>query len=220
MNVTAKQRKFFVWCGVIMAAWYVYRSVTDSANRAAYLRQQAMRAAQRQKQKPKAAPPVKTIPAAPAPGIAHGPAPARTRPKPAPPSPFAKLSGVWRGRVALDGRGTCDLKFELHERQGESGHFTGYSTMTCNASGPLMATKRIDPRKRTLNTLDPEAAIFSGTADNGSIELHADKIVNADANGCAPTSFSLAPFGANQLAAEWRENTCEGGRMILRKARQ
>jgi len=224
MNLTAKQRNFFVWCGVIAAAWYVVRHVVDSANRAAYYRQQAIRAAQRRKPKPKAAPPVKKTPAAPkapaAPGVARGPAIAHTRPKPAPSSPFTKLSGIWRGKVALDGRGICDLKFELTEKQDSPGRFSGYSTMTCSAAGPLMPTKKVNPRTLTLNRMDPEAAILTGAMENGSIQFHTDKAVGTDSNGCAPTSFSLTPFGSNQLAAEWREDACQGGRMILRKSRQ
>src|ERR1035438_3181198 len=155
MNVTAKQRKFFIWCAVIAAAWYIVGHIIDSARRAEYYRQQAIRAAQRKNQKPKPAPPVKKIPAAPkapaAPSIARGAAPALTRPKAAPPSPFAKLSGIWRGRVALDGRGICDLKFELTEIPDAPGRFSGYSTMTCAAARPLMTEKKVNPRALTLN---------------------------------------------------------------------
>src|ERR1035438_2520981 len=85
MNVTPKQRKFFIWCAVIAAAWYIVGNIIDSARRAEYYRQQAIRAAQRKNQTPKAAPPVKKIPAAPkapaASGIARGPAPGLARPK-------------------------------------------------------------------------------------------------------------------------------------------
>src|ERR1035441_9322565 len=100
MSLTPQQRKFFLWCGALAVAWYVVRGVVDTANRAAYLRQQAMRA-QRQKPKPKPAP-APNVPAAPkapvAPGASRGRAAVRPAPKPVPPSPFAKLSGVWRGR--------------------------------------------------------------------------------------------------------------------------
>jgi hypothetical protein len=222
MHLTPQQRKFFLWCAVIAVGWYVVRGVVDTANRAAYLREQAIRAQrQKAKPKPKPAPPIaKTAPTAPpAAGGVRNRVPARPLPKPAPPSPFAKLSGVWRGRVALDGRGICDLKFELKEKPDEPGHFSGFSTMTCNGAGPMMPGKRVNARTRVLDAMDPEAAILTGTAEPGSIEFHVDKTVGTDSNGCAPTSFSVTPFGNNQLAAEWREGSCGGGRVILHKAR-
>jgi len=222
MTLTPQQKKFFLWCGVIWVAWYVVRGVVETANRAAYLRQQAMRA-QRPKPKPKPAPAPKA-PAVPKASATAGPArghvAGHVAPKPAPPSPFAKLSGIWRGRTAIDGRGVCDLKFELRERPDEPGHFSGYSTMTCNGAGQLMPRNRLNARTRTLNVMDPESAIFSGAIEKGSIEFRLDKTIGTDSDGCAPTTFSLTPFGAGQLAAEWREGgSCGGGRLILRRAR-
>jgi hypothetical protein len=218
MNITPKQRKFFIWCGVIAAVWYVVGHIIDSARRAEFYRQQAIRAEQRRNAKPKPAPPVKKIPAVPKAPAASGIVRGLARPKPLPPSPFAKLSGIWRGRVALDGRGICNLKFELTEKQDSPGRFSGYSTMTCSSAGPLVG-KKVNPRALALNRMDPEAAIFSGKIENGSIQLSTNKVVGSDSSGCAPSSFSLTPFGANQLAAEWREDACAGGRIILRKSR-
>jgi hypothetical protein len=217
-----KTKKVLGICIVIFVASYFVRSMVINYERAAYYQQQAIRQRQQAKAKPKATPPA-TKPAAPvaspvAPGGARHSAPPRAQPKPVPVSPFAKISGIWRGSAALEGRGICQLKFELGE-QTET-HFTGYSTMTCTATGPLMPNKKMDLRVSALNRMDPEAAIFTGAIEKGSIEFHVDKTVGADARGCAPTSFSLTPFGANQLAAEWREETCSGGHMILRKARQ
>jgi hypothetical protein len=208
-------------CIVIFVASYFIHSMVINYERAAYYQQQAIRQRKQAmaKAKPKTTAPAPKTPSVPpaAPSVARRSAP-RVLPKPAPPSPFAKISGIWRGGAALDGRGICNLKFELNEQA--EGRFTGYSTMTCTATGPLMAEKKINQRASALNRMDPEAAILTGAVEQGSIEFHVDKTVGADAQGCAPTSFSLTPFGANQLAAEWQEATCAGGHMILRKVRQ
>lgn len=213
--MTQKQRKVLLICIGVVVASYIVRNIVIGAMQIAY-QQQAMRQ-QRAKPKPKPAPPAEKKAPAPPSIATRGKKPAAPKPIKAPPSPFARVSGVWRGRVALDGRGNCDLKFELKEN--EPGHFAGYSTMTCTANGPLVA-KKVNRRALALNRMDPEAAILSGVIEKGSIEFHADKVVGTDSNGCAPTSFILTPFGANQLAAEWRENTCEGGHLVLRRARQ
>jgi hypothetical protein len=215
--MTKQQRKaLLIFIGIVVAS-YIVRTVAIDVLQMRYYQQQAMRAAQQKaKAKPKPVPPaVKT--AAP-PRIAArpkaAPPPRPTKPQP---SPYAKLSGIWQGRAAIDGRGICDVKFELREKES-SGHFSGYSTMTCTAAGPLVG-KRLNPRLLTLNRMDPEAAILSGRMESGSVLFRADKTVGADANGCAVTSFSLTPFGSNQLAAEWQEDTCAGGHTLLRKVR-
>lgn len=222
--MTKQQQKTLLICVVIVVASYIVRSIVTGAMQMAYYQQQAARAAQqkkaKEKEKPKPAPTAKA-PAPPSPNVA---ARGKTQPpasKKAPPSPFAKLNGVWHGRAALDGRGICNLRFELKEKQDEPGHFSGFSSMTCVAAKPLMRQKGIDRRAFALNRMDPEGAILSGKAENGSIQLHTDKTVGTDSNGCAPTSFTVTPFGSNQLAAEWREGTsCSGGNMILGKARR
>jgi hypothetical protein len=67
--------------------------------------------------------------------------------------------------------------------------------------------------------MDPEAAILTGTMrQDGAIQFHVDKAVGSDSNGCAPTSFTLTPFGSNQLAAEWQEKTCGGGHVLMQRA--
>jgi hypothetical protein len=70
-----------------------------------------------------------------------------------------------------------------------------------------------------LNKLNPADAILSGAMENGSIRFHVDKTIGTNSNGCAATSFTVTPFGSNQLAAEWQEGGCQGGHVILQKAR-
>jgi hypothetical protein len=209
MNITPQQRKA-LWIGIgIVAVFYVGRSVMDSARQAAYQQQQAIRAAQlRAEARAHAtAPRVSATPAVPSsPAATHAPAPAASG-----------LSGIWQGRTAITGRGICTLRIELHENPPE--HFTGYSSLACANFAPLMSEQDRNPKSATLNRMSPASAVLSGAMENSSIRFHVDKTIGTNSNGCAATSFTLTPFGANQLAAEWQEATCQGGNIILQKAK-
>ena len=216
--MTKQQRKtVLVIVGIVIAS-YIVRSIVISAMQMAYHQQQAIRAAQRQQAKPKPAP----HKAPPGVSASKAAAPAKPIRRTAParsPSTSGNFPGIWVGRAALSGKGICDLRFELREKQDEPDHFMGYSALTCRAFAPLVGKDRTTAAARALNRVDPEAAILSGTVEKGSFEFKADKVVGTDSNGCAPTSFSLTPFGANLLAADWQEGACVGGHMILHKAR-
>jgi hypothetical protein len=82
-----------------------------------------------------------------------------------------------------------------------------------------MSKEDRNPAAATLNRMSPAGAVLSGAMENGSIRFHVDKTVGTNSNGCAATSLTLTPFGTNQLAAEWQEGGCEGGHIILQKAR-
>ena len=182
----------------------------------AYRQQQAIHAAQRKQAKPApraAAPgasPKAAVPGAP---ITDSPCPF--------PFFFRHLSGDLGGKSgAFEGKGICDLRFELRETSDEPGHFTGDSALTCRAYAPLVSQRPQQarpPHRSTASTRKPR--YFSGTVEKGSFAIQADKVVGTDSSGCAPTSFSLTPFGAGQLASEWQEGTCAGGHMMLHKAR-
>jgi hypothetical protein len=118
--------------------------------------------------------------------------------------PPNRLLGIWEGKTLIDNRGLCSLRFEL--RQGQEGRFAGFSTLTCLIG-------------RGPGSSDPETAILSGTAEKGSFQFRVDKVVGPDGNGCAPSAFTLTPFGATQLAAEWKEPTCSGGHVLLTRTR-
>ena len=233
MDMTAKQRKFLLVCGVIVVVSYAARFVVTTAQQMAFHQQQVIQATQRQQAKAQAdakaktgaqaqvqapvhAPSSPTIaPALPAPQASSG-APAGTV---LPPSPFARLSGIWRGSAAIEGRGICGLKFEL--RQASADAFLGYSTFTCGTVAPLMSAKdRANPKSALMSQMNPDAAILTGAPKDGVIQFHVDKTFGRDINGCAVTSFTLTPFGANQLAAEWKAGECQGGHMMLRRMPQ
>jgi len=92
--------------------------------------------------------------------------------------------------------------------------------MVCNNAGPLVGRGVMSRKALALNRMDPETSILSGTLAKTSVELTAEKTVGTDNNGCSTSSVSLSPFGKGQLAAEFKEGTCSGGHMILRKARR
>ena len=116
--------------------------------------------------------------------------------------PVNRLFGIWEGKTTIDNRGPCGLRFEL--RQGQGGKLAGFSTLGC-VKGP--------------GSVDSETAILSGAAEKGSFQFRVDKVVGPDANGCAPSSFTLTPFGSTQMAAEWKEPTCSGGHVLLTRTK-
>ena len=114
--------------------------------------------------------------------------------------PMNRLLGIWEGKTAIDNRGLCGLKFEL--RQGQDRKFAAFSTLTCQGGRGFS---------------DPETAILSGAAEKGLFQFRVDKVVGG--NGCAPSSFTLTPFGSTQMAAEWKETTCTGGQALMTRTK-
>jgi hypothetical protein len=205
--MTQTQQKALLFGAVaVIASYVVHFIITDAA-------QMSFRPAPRPKPKP-AVVPMKQTPAPVA--VKAAPAPAYVAPVmpaiPEVPPEFAKLVGVWRGRTAIQGRGTCDMRFEMHQKD-ESDKFAGFTALTCVAAGPLVP--KHDNATVVLNQTDPEAAIFTGAVEGDSIRFKMDKVVGVDSNGCAPLSFAVTPFGKDRVAAEWTESSCSGGRMLL-----
>ena len=131
MNMTNKQRKALWICLAIVVASYAVRSIILSAMQMQYYQQQAIRAAQQRaaaKARPAPSPRASSTPAAH--GTPNTPA-GGSAPAGASASP-ANLSGIWRGKTAIAGRGICALRFELSEK--ELGHFAGYSTLSARIS--------------------------------------------------------------------------------------
>ncbi len=214
MPLTPQQRKALWICGGLYLASYPVRWAMDYSRQAAFYQQQAIRAAQQRAYANAHPPAPPRAPAAPA-VPAKPPTPPRA-PTPAVTPTVDTLSGIWRGRTALPGRGICTLTMELHE--ATPGRFTGFSTLACGNFGPLMSKEDRNPGAATLNRMSPAAVIVSGVLENGALRLTVDKTVSTNSNGCAATSFNLTPF-AKQLAAEWQEGTCQGGRILLGRAK-
>jgi hypothetical protein len=82
----------------------------------------------------------------------------------------------------------------------------------------MAAKNRKNQKEALLNRMDPDAAILTGTMQDGAIHFKTDKNIGTDINGCSVSAFTLTPFGSNRLAAEWQAGSCEGGHMVLAKA--
>lgn len=193
-------------CAAVFIASYVVRYFVLEAMRMAYYQQQAIRAAQRkQLAKQKATNPA---PSSPTGGTAA-----------APPKAQSNLTGPWNGSAGIPGKGRCWVRVELTEPEPEK--YSGNFTMNCNGTGPMVARNRKNGAIYAQNQLDPVAVILSGTGENGIIKLNTDKVIGTDTSGCAPTSITLTPYGATELAAQWEEGpNCEGWHLLMRRARQ
>jgi hypothetical protein len=134
---------------------------------------------------------------------------------PKPPSALPMPSGVWKGSAALMDRGICDLRLEIAAE--EPGRFNGFSSFSCTTAEPLMSkAHRPDLRAEALN-LNPNAAVLTGTLQNGVIQFHAIHSIGADIYACAVPAFIVTQFGSDRLAAEWKD--CGGGAVIMQRAK-
>ena len=212
MNITAKQRNFFLLCGGIVALYVVARQVESYQRQAEYFRQQAIKA-QQQRAKAEAQAKAREQEAKKAAKAAEA------APKANAPVLPAKLPGVWHGRSAMEGLGLCDLRLELALKDGAPESVTGYSRFSCLPVPSLMAKgDRAKTKPALLSRLSPDAAVLSGrVGEDGAVRFESQKNIGADIHGCAVSTFTLTPFGAGEMAAEWKEPGCADGRMILEK---
>jgi hypothetical protein len=217
MDMTPKQRKFYLVCAVIVVGYYVARFFIASSMQAAYYQQQAIRAAQIQQAKAAqlkataSAPGISSVaPVAPAGGYGP-PAMALTT--------LSNLAGIWGGRGTISSRGLCTLTLELRETQDAPGHYSGYSALTCLNIPDLNSPQKLaNPISPLLTKTMPAAAVMTGIPENdGSIHFRVDHAVSTDANGCTATAFTMTPFGTNQVAAQLDGGTCQGGQLLLTK---
>jgi hypothetical protein len=213
MNLTPKQRNFFLFCGGLAVLYLVAREVDGYRRQAEYFRQQAIRA---QQQRARAEAQVKAREQEAKKAAAKA---AEVSAKASGPVLSAKLAGVWHGRSAMEGLGLCDLRLELALKDDAPEGVTGYSRFSCLPIPSLMARgDRAKAKPALLSRLSPDAAVLSGrVGEDGSVRFEAQKNIGADIHGCVVSSFTLTPFGAGQLAAEWKEPGCADGRMILEK---
>jgi hypothetical protein len=211
MTLTPQQKKMLWICLGILGVSYVGRSVIDYSRQAAFYQRQAIRAAQQREW-------ARTHPPAPKPV----PAPGATAPGTPATSAVAKpvpdaFSGTWRGKAAIVGRGICVVNVEMH--QTEPTKFSGFFTLSCGNFGPLMAKQDRNRAAATLNQMSPAESIVTGTMENGAIHFTVDKTLNTNSNGCAATSLILTPYGGKSLAGQWTEEGCQGGHVLLWRAK-
>jgi hypothetical protein len=132
-----------------------------------------------------------------------------------PAAAFGSLMGIWQATAALPSRGTCTLKLELRANREKEGQYSGYSTLACVPFGATPPRQPgVNPAEAMLSK-EPSSAILTGSVVNGSIAFHVDKNIAAGQE-CAMTSFTVTPFGTNQIASEWQDG-CQGGQMVLKR---
>jgi hypothetical protein len=152
------------------------------------------------------------------------PAAAVTPPILAPPdAPLKQLSGVWIGEAMLQDKTSCKLRLELGVTPPDT--FTGDSTLSCAPNLGMMTHLPVGNKllMNELQAMKPVSGIFSGQAENGTINLKLEQLIGDGPTGCHPTEFAITPFGQNNIAAKWQQNDtpekkCEPGDMIMRKA--
>ena len=192
-----QQRAILIGGGVIIASFVIHYVVTSAREMA--LRQQAMRQAQLRAQ-------------------------AAPKPAPAPPKKFVNpflttvnnLHGFWVGRGMLNTRGMCTLKLELEDVPDSPGHYNGYSTLGCQPIPAMfrMGGARITPQD-VRNMQNPKALLLTGEPKDNVIVFTINKTVVGEAGACEANSFTVTPFGTNQIAANWTEGACAGGQLLL-----
>jgi hypothetical protein len=141
-----------------------------------------------------------------------------------------KLVGNWVGSAVLTDRGVCNLKLEL-TRSGKLGEFSGFSNLACAPTVPMLIAQGGKHRSQgdlvdaATRAMYPSSAILAGVVENNAISFRAKKNIGVGQthDGCAMTSFTVTPFGTNQIAAEWQEEKeafCNGGQMVMKKVGQ
>jgi hypothetical protein len=207
-----KQKKFFWIAGIVLAVVYFAPTFINSYRRAAYIRQ--MEAA-RMAKPPAAQKSGSTLPAS---GSAPGTSAAGADTSAAPSSAsFDGLLGVWQGVAPLPSRGMCNLKLEL--RRGlQPGTYSGFPVLVCiPVTQPVI---RPGNPNQFLAQMNPAAAVLTGTVKDGGIDFHVDRIISKGASDCELTSFNVTPFGSDQIAAQWKEISCPGGQILLKRLGQ
>ncbi len=193
-----KQKKFLWIAGIALAVVYFAPAFINSARQAAYIRQmEAARMAKAQTVQKSSPLPASLTPA-----------------PPGAPASLDNLLGVWQGAAPLPGRGMCNLKLELR-RSLELGTFSGFPVLLCMPATQLVF--RPTNPNALMAQMNPETAILTGTAKDGAMDFHVDRIISKGGSDCELTAFTVTPFGSDQIAAQWKEATCSGGQILLKR---
>jgi len=187
-----KQKKIIWIAGIAIAAYYLVPTFIDTARQQAVIRQQQA-AIVAKAQAAKAAQQAAQVPTLPA-----SPAAAQT----------ANLFGVWQGQALVEHMGNCNMKLELRNTL-EPGKVAGFPVLICI---PMPITSP-SPEK----FLTPASAILSGTPSSTGIDFTVDKVTSKGGTFCSFTSFTVTPFGNDQLSAEWKQDVCGNGQMLLKR---
>jgi hypothetical protein len=148
---------------------------------------------------------------------AGSPAPASAPAPGAPPVSPSRLVGVWVGQQGETNMELCRVQLEISDK-GQA-QVNGYVKMICYPTGAYyQAHPKINIQETFMKAMTPMAAILSGTIKDGAIAFHVDKTIGTGLDGCALTSFTVTPFGTDEVAAEWQKTNCPGGQMTLSRS--
>jgi hypothetical protein len=129
--------------------------------------------------------------------------------------------GSWTGGMtALPGRGLCKLGLNVERRSGgPADQFAGYATLTCEPMQAALAPSNHSEALALLlkGGLNPVSIALTGAPDHGAMVFRVDRIIATPPPACAMTDLTLSPFGSGQVSAVWREQSCPGGQLILRR---
>ena len=187
-----KQKKFIWIAGIAIAAYYLVPTFINTARQQAMIRQQQA-AIVAKAQAAKAAQEAAKAPTLPASPIA---------------TQTNNLLGLWQGQALVEHMGNCNMKLELRSTP-EPGKVAGFPVLICI---PMPITSP-SPEK----FLTPASAILSGTPSATGIDFTVDKVTSKGGTFCSFTSFTVTPFGNDQLSAEWKQDVCGNGQMLLRR---
>lgn len=152
-KLTQKQKKILLICLGIVVASYVVKWVYTAAQQAAFLQQQANRAAQ-QRAKAKAD------------AAGRGSTPTvKLPPKPGLPpvtvlTDLSNLSGMWMGQRLLNANGLCTMRLEMRPILETPQNYKGYARLNCMPPPGLVSLRggRVLPRQQREN-LNPVAMV-------------------------------------------------------------
>lgn len=148
-------------------------------------------------------------------------APVNAAPAPVPPPVSAaaqnRLLGVWAGQQGETNMELCRLQLEIRDKgQGE---VNGYVKMLCYPTAAYYQNHpKVNVQEAFVKAMTPMAAILSGSIKDGVIAFHVDKTIGTGLDGCPLTSFTVTPFGTDEVAAEWQKTNCPGGQMTLQRS--
>jgi hypothetical protein len=197
MNSNHKRKWWIVGAALVML-YFAPQALQSFREAAAY--RQRMEALNARAQGPRAG----GANAAPAPSSASLPATATS----------SRLAGTWVGQQAETNEELCKVQVEIRDKgQGE---VNGYVKLLCYPTGVYYQKHpKVNPTEAFMKAMTPLAAILSGNVKDGAIAFHVDKTIGASLDGCALTSFTVTPFGTDEVAAEWQKGSCAGGQMTL-----
>jgi hypothetical protein len=200
-----KQKKLIWIAGIVVIVFYFAPSVLNSIRYAALIRAQN----EARMAKPPAAKSASPLPGSPVAPASAGTVPGAAATSTASPQ-FDNLIGIWQGMALLPEHGNCNMKLELRNAP-EPGQIKGFPVMVC-VQIPVISTG-----PKTFAQYSPASAVITGKPTGNAVEFTVDKVVSKGEGHCAFTSFTVTPFGSDQIAAEWKQDTCPAGQILLRR---